>query len=54
MLSKGYPWQKNPSSDSDLYQEYDLHSLSEEIFFLQNPWILDLEDPRILVIGASN
>lgn len=49
-----YSWQQNQNPDPNLDFHYDLEELSEKIFYLQNPWILNQSNFRILVTGAYN
>ncbi len=52
--TKNYPWKNNPEKDDSILWELDFIKLSEQIFYLQNSWLLQQKNVRILVTGASN
>lgn len=48
-----YPWHNNIDPDPDLPFNHDLNALTERVFYLRQPWLRQLSEPKIVVTGAS-
>ena len=54
MQNQAYPWLLSNHQDSQIFSEYPLANLAGQVFFLQQPWLKAITQPKIVVTGAAS